>query len=352
MTDRDRIVVPVVTSDSRREQIERRVFEQLAALRIADRADAAVPAPRRLPWAWLAAGGGAALAAIALVIALRGTADPAPVAASPALIQTPAGGASRFTVDEAVIDAGSDTSVLVQQDAVAGVSLVLARGSVDCDVEPRPNRRFRVVAGDVTVAVVGTRFSVARTATGVRVDVARGKVRVTSPSGERFVAAGDSWTSPATATASAPSLPSPTAPPPLPPPPSAPPSQLSPPSAPTSHAAFIAAQRLEAHDPTAAARGYRAVAGGRDRWAALALYSLAELDVARRDTTDALGVLDEYNRRFPGGANAEDVAWLRVETLRTAGRGGEARAAAASYRRAFPDGTYIKAAERIADPTR
>ena len=347
---KDRIHVPVVESEARRDQLERRVFEQLGALRIAERVDAAVPAPRRFAWGWIAAGGFAAVACVvALVLAFRhGDSTPRSeaIAAAPSRIQTPVGGSSRFTVDDAVIDAGSDTSLVVQQDAATGVALVLARGSVDCDVEPRRERRFRVVAGDVTVAVVGTRFSVSRLGAIVRVEVARGKVRVTSPNGERFVAAGESWSNaPETAVA----LPLPVPAPPVQPP--APPT-VDHPVAPTGQAAFAAAQHLEPRDRAAAARAYRAVANGKDSWAALALYSLAELDVTGHDAAAALAVLDEYGRRFPRGANAEDIAWLRVEALRDAGRQGDAGAAAAAYLRTFPRGTYVKAAERIADPPR
>jgi outer membrane protein assembly factor BamD (BamD/ComL family) len=114
----------------------------------------------------------------------------------------------------------------------------------------------------------------------------------------------------------------------------------------SSKAAFQAAQRLEAHDRPAAARAYRAVANGSDSWAALALYSLAELDAAGQPTR-ALAALDEYQRRFPRGHNAEDAAWLRVDVLRSAGR--PANAAAAAYLVAFPSGTYRKAAERLAN---
>ncbi len=351
--DPDRIVVEVPASDSRREQIERRVFEQLAALRIADRVDAAVARPRRRMWpVWVTVGGFAA-ACIVLVL-LLGRREPAvPVASSPSLVQTPAGGSTRFTVGDAVIDAGSDTSVMVQQDPIGGVTLVLARGSVDCEVEPRHGRPpFRVVAGDVTVAVVGTRFTVSRSATGVRVDVARGKVRVTSPSGEQFVAAGDSWRSgdTITAVATVPPAIAPTAEPvPAEPAPAAQdPIPEKAPVAPSSHAAFVAAQRLEAHDRAAAARAYRAVAGGNDSWAALALYSLAQLE-AQSHPVAALEALDAYRRRFAHGANAEDAAWLRVEVLRSAGRQGEVAAAASAYLKAYPAGSYVEAVKRLAD---
>ena len=346
--DLDRIVVEVPASDSRRDQIERKVFEQLAALRIADRVDAVVPAERHhRAWVgWLAVATVVATACVVLVIAVGGHDDvPVQLPVSPSFVQTPVGGSSRFTVADAVIDAGSDTSVRVQQDPTGGVALVLSRGSVDCDVEPRGERPpFRVVAGDVTVVVVGTRFTVSRHDANVRVEVARGKVSVTSPSGERFVAVGEVWSSEASGdTASAAPQPPPVdVPPPLP----VPSPTVAPP--PSSHVAFVSAQRLEAHDRAAAARGYRSVANGKDSWAALALYSLAELESARHRTDAALAALDEYQRRFVRGANAEDAAWLRVDVVRAAGRDAAVRAAAEAYVRAFPNGTYVKAANRLA----
>jgi hypothetical protein len=62
----------------------------------------------------------------------------------------------------------------------------------------------------------------------------------------------------------------------------------------------------------------------------------------------ALKALDEYERRFARGANAEDAAWLRADVLRRAGRAEAAREAARAYLRRFPDGAYVEAAERLA----
>ena len=62
-----------------------------------------------------------AAAAIVLVAPVgRTTSCPRRAAVVPSLVQTLAGGSSRFTVDDAVIDAGSDTSVKVQQEPAVG----------------------------------------------------------------------------------------------------------------------------------------------------------------------------------------------------------------------------------------
>ena len=62
------------------------------------------------------------------------------------------------------------------------MTVVLERGRVECEVPPRNDRPpFSVEAGDVTVRVVGTHFSVARSGSkDVEVDVQRGVVQVTA----------------------------------------------------------------------------------------------------------------------------------------------------------------------------
>jgi FecR protein len=85
------------------------------------------------------------------------------------------------------------------QASSLSLSLSLARGEVTCDVTHREGRKFSVVAGDVEVRVVGTKFSV-KTTSGdqprVEVSVLRGVVEVASkrrPGIVAHVAAGQSW---------------------------------------------------------------------------------------------------------------------------------------------------------------
>jgi hypothetical protein len=343
MSDLDRIVVDVPQADSSRHRVEPRMFERLDAIRAAGRAGELAPDRRPSRWLWLAVPVAAA-AVIAIVLATRHAPDVK--VASPSLVVTPAGGSSRFTIDDAVIDAGGDTSVEVQAGERGAVTLVLARGTIDCEVAPRNGRPFVVIAGDVSVEVVGTRFAVTRGAT-VRVDVTHGRVRVHAPTGDVMVGAGERW--PAGELAAT-QPPPPVEPPP--PPASAPEIAMdpTPAHAPTPHDHYIAATKLEAKNWTAAAQAYRTAATGSDRWAALALYSLAELEATHEMGKDALAALDEYRRRFARGANAEDAAWLRVETLRKLGRADDARAAAAEYVQRFPTGTYLTPASRLAAP--
>jgi hypothetical protein len=115
------------------------------------------------------------------------------------------------------------------------------------------------------------------------------------------------------------------------------------------HQQYQLAQKLEATDVVRAAKTYRIVANSRDAWAAPALYGLAELD-AKIDVTKGLADCNEYLRRFAKSAQAEDVTWLRIEILRSAGRRDEARVAATDYLRQWPQGSYAGIARRIASP--
>jgi hypothetical protein len=357
----DRIPVDPPTSDTRRDRVERAVFAQLQTMRMADRLDAVVPAAARPRRAWLFAGMGALAAATVAVIifAIRPPAETAVAEhtdTTPSRVVTPVGGTSQFTVGDAVIIATSDTNVEVKRGADGGTTLVVARGSVDCDVPPRGNRPpFHVIAGEVSVEVVGTRFTVTRTP-AARVDVARGKVRVKAPGGTWLVAAGESWTPQVTALRTEDPAPAPTpmvepmieidqtpAPAPAPAPVPAPVV-----AAPSPHVAYQAAVRLASTDPAKAAKAYRAIANGKGADAALALMDLASL-VEKTDRDGALAACDEYLRRFAHGANVEDVTWLRIDLLRTAGRRDEARAAAVEYLRQFPNGTFAGDAARMRD---
>jgi hypothetical protein len=295
------------SSDARRDRVERRVFEQLAAVRVLERTDAVLPVERPSRRRWLVPAGAFALAAAAAAVFVLGRGGEAPVeqASVPSRIVTPVGGASRFSIgEEAVIDAGSDTSVEVQHVAGGGITLVLARGSVDCDVAPRAGRApFRVVAGDVQVEVVGTRFTVAKTL-NTRVDVARGKVKVFAPGGSWLVAAGESW--PAVQAAVEPPAPATEADP-----------------IPVEVIAPAPAAKLKKVDPNA-------------------LFD--HIDQAK----DPVAAADAFLKQFPHHVLVEEVTYKRIEALEKAGRVTEARRAAAEYLKQFPHGTYVEVVSTIA----
>lgn len=88
------------------------------------------------------------------------------------------------------LDRDSEIVVLGQSPARLGLSLT--RGSGRFEVTPRPGRSFSVRAGDVTVTVVGTAFTVDRIADRVGVAVERGTVRVEWATGLRLLTKGES----------------------------------------------------------------------------------------------------------------------------------------------------------------
>lgn len=371
-----RIVVDPPSSDARRDRVEKKLFEQLAAVRVVERAEAVIP-PERKRRTGLYIGVGASLAAAAAIaiVLLRGEPAPSTTVAAPSRIVTPVGGTSQVTLPGALIEAQSDTSVEVQHGEGGAITLVVARGAVDCDVEPRPDRPpFRVVAGDVRVEVVGTRFTVTKTP-APRVDVARGKVRVIAPGGEWLIEAGETWPV-VTATAPAPAVqPEVTELPSAPAPVAAPARKKAPaqvarpvadgievaassraqsPEAPArqldrerARESYRIAAKLEQTDPRKAAQLYRAIATDGKGMEPVALLSLAEVQLKLKDPRAALTSLDELARRFPTAANAEDAAWFRYEALRAMGKRDEARGVAADYLRQFPHGAY---ADRLRSP--
>ncbi|HMF40704.1 MAG TPA: FecR family protein [Polyangia bacterium] len=89
---------------------------------------------------------------------------------------------------------GQESSLTVVEDAPARVVVALARGGARFEVAHRPDRVFVVRAGDVSVSVLGTAFTVERVADRVGVTVSKGAVRVDWGVGARQLAAGeDGW---------------------------------------------------------------------------------------------------------------------------------------------------------------
>src|SRR5262249_41216605 len=150
-----RIAIDPPMSEARRDRVERQLFAQLAAVRITDRADAAIPPPRKNRHTFAFAFAGVAVA-LTLLFFITRDGDGGGTVTSPSRVVTPGGGSSQFPVPGALIEAKSDRVVEWQQGADGTMTITLRRGAVDCDVEPRKGKPpFRVVAGDVKVTVVG-----------------------------------------------------------------------------------------------------------------------------------------------------------------------------------------------------
>lgn len=69
------------------------------------------------------------------------------------------------------------TEIVVADDRPDRAELLLTRGRGRFDVKPRPARTFMVHAGDVTISVLGTMFTVERVADRVGISVEHGIVR-------------------------------------------------------------------------------------------------------------------------------------------------------------------------------
>ncbi|MEM9693050.1 MAG: FecR domain-containing protein [Myxococcota bacterium] len=120
--------------------------------------------------------GAAVLALVALAaLWLRSPADPSTLAYRDG---------SRSTLGE-----GATVQILVERDDL--VEVEQRSGKVRYSIERRPDRTFRVRAGEVTVTVLGTVFEVTRGPDGVDVSVERGSVRAESATTSAKLGPGD-----------------------------------------------------------------------------------------------------------------------------------------------------------------
>jgi hypothetical protein len=218
-------------------------------------------------------------------------------------------------VGEATLDVGPQSAVSVRGDDAHGVTVVLERGRVECEVPPRHGRPpFAVQAGDVTVRVIGTHFGVTRDASTTAVDVQHGVVHVTAGTEQVDVHAGETW--PAVAPNGPPSaLAERTAGSPIVAP--AKDSTANAPNvwgasvnAPGTRDRYAAASRLEATRPDDAIAIYRELAAKGGPWGMNALFAEGRLEADRGYTDDARRLLGEYLSRYPSGPNADDAKQL------------------------------------------
>lgn len=327
-------------SEARWDKLEQR----LMAARARDVVDA-VPVragiTRRTVGLWTVAGALAAAVTTLLVVPPRrelihGTPidPPAPIAIE---------GAARVTVGDATIITTDGARASVAQE-FGSIRVTLAQGDVTCEVAPRGDRPpFFVLAGDVTVRVVGTKFAVHRPTSGpITVDVDHGTVEVTRAGHLASVTQGQTWNDgtigatalPSSALASAPasgSSPSPT-------------------TQPTDGKARLEhAESLERTHPAAARAIYERLVDDPTRGvAARARYSLAFLDFEAKRYDSAARHAARYQRDFPRGKNAEDV--LRLEILSYYHLDDpRRREAARRYLDVYPTGAFAEKARQIAN---
>lgn len=159
---------------------------------LARRREPSVPSWRPAAYA---AGAALAIAAVTLLIVLFGpdATEPRASTADPADTDTETD-AARFALPDGsmiVADADADVELVTKQRDL--VRIALHQGTATFDVTRDEERRFVVVAGDVEVRVLGTRFSVTHTADEVSVAVAHGLVEVAIGDDVRRLSAGERW---------------------------------------------------------------------------------------------------------------------------------------------------------------
>jgi hypothetical protein len=315
----------------------------------------AAPKARAQAWRVWAAAAAVLIAVTTTSLAVRTVVGRGGGLADPSRIATGAA-ASHVVLDGVTLDVAAESAVVVSGDATRGILVVLDRGSVTLDVEPRAARAgFVVQAGEVRVRVVGTRFGVSRWMDRASVEVERGTVEVDASGRTVRVHAGETWRSAdsaETATAAPSSAAVVVAPSPAPssramgeatspervdhgrirrhaseapagggrtakaaesaPDPAA--AKSMPAQQSSSQQLYEEAAQLEVSDPARAIALYRQVVARGDSWLADALFAQGRLEAARGANAQARATLTEYLARFPHGSNADDARLLLDRT--------------------------------------
>jgi transmembrane sensor len=103
-------------------------------------------------------------------------------------------GTIRLREGSEIQPSSAESEVRVVEEAASRVLVEQVRGSARYSVVQNPARTFEVRSGPVIVRVIGTEFTVERRTDGTRVEVSRGKVSVSSGTGnpEALLLAGES----------------------------------------------------------------------------------------------------------------------------------------------------------------
>ncbi|MEZ4340400.1 MAG: FecR domain-containing protein [Sandaracinaceae bacterium] len=237
---------------------------------------------------------------------------------------------SRLTIER-----GSELSVAANERGVA--AFALDRGVVRFDVRPGGPRRWRILAGPLTVEVLGTAFTVRHDGPRASVSVHRGVVAVTTRDGTRRLVAGERL-----------AVGEPEAPPPTPP---EPPVALDPAPAPVPVDELLARAdaRRRASDLDGAVRALRAIAETHPDApeAASAALSWGQIEEDRARPDAAVRAYRRALRLHPAPALRE-LAYLRLVRAQVAdGDRPGAEATARTYAERFPNGAHRGAIEAL-----
>ena len=257
----------------------------------------------------------------------------------------------------------ADGAELVVKSATAErVESVLVSGAADFEVTKNPGRQFVVVAGPVSVRVVGTRFRVEHNAERTRVSVSEGKVEVQEGEARSYLEAGESRFFPSLVP---------------------PPEPLAPNAAAGARQRFLelarggqfkAAYQVMSQSPSAvgssaedlllaadAARNsghpeqavgfLRRVTGehGADSRAPLAAFTLGRVLLSQLSRPGEAAEAFALTRRLrPAGGLAEDALAREAEARAASGASGRARSLASEYLTAHPQGKHVMTMQRLA----
>ncbi len=260
--------------------------------------------------------------------------------------------------DGSRIELDARTRVEVLESVEENLSMRLRRGRVACDLVPKPGRRFTLFASSVEVRVTGTRFSVALTPNGERVEVTveRGSVEVTSPLSaepKRRLTAGESWSidlepSERPRAAAAPSAPEPSAAPKAPGPATEtsdrPGDGAESPAASGPRELFdLGNAARRAGDNAGAARAYESLLAkyANDPRAGLAAFELGRLRLG--PLGDARGAVHAFRKAMtlaPGAGFREDAMARLVDAYAALGERVACRSARDAYLAEYPHGVH------------
>jgi transmembrane sensor len=247
---------------------------------------------------------------------------------------------------QAHLEAGAEVRALEQSQKL--VRLEQRRGAVRYEVTPNPERPFTISIQSVEVRVIGTIFTVAAEANGVRVSVERGRVAVSSGQRSVELAPGENVRlsfaeppapAPAEASSSRP----------------APAGGSSPPPSSSSSAASLRDEADRARGRGDLAEAERLLSRlikehGSSPQAVSATFSLGRIQSARGNFAAAAETFESLRRRSPSGPLAEDALAEAANAWAMAGRTAQARALAAEYESRYPGGPHAERMRRLRAP--
>jgi TolA-binding protein len=295
-------------------------------------------------------------AAVIFFLAREHRQSPTVAPAEIARLETQGQSQSLTLEDGSRIEVASSSALVLRDVRVDEVSLVLERGSVECEVTKNPKRHFVVIAADYEVRVVGTRFKVELTdrdgERGLVVGVSRGVVEIAKDGrATRQIAAGETFSAQlGEGHASRPEPPKETQPEPAvksTPSESAGAKSVVAKSAPAESAKQLFDRAMRARAAGRVAEAREALQALRVRYpndprASLAAFEIARLELdTKGDPKNASKLLDDAIRSAPSGSPLkEDAEARRIEALERAGDTKACRAAKKAFLASYPESIH------------